>query len=381
MLRSVGTWGGLMSGALARRAIIVIAVVTVAALSTLVVRARQLDVNTETAVITRVATTVRAVETLAGQAIVAALGAQAGGGGVDQRSESLAGLERALGDLRQVETTPATGPLVGDFVLDVSRIASDLRAGNAADARTRFETDLVEHRANLDGVVDERIAELDLETRRLDATAGRLSWASIVATTVGLVWASAPLGGWIGTAVRTGRRRLDGGLEPAPVAGAPVREHIVIQLPDGPNDLPARLRHPRVEDLGWLLEQVLAQFGRSGWAIEVSCPAVGVDCDPADVREMVGSVLRRADVAGADQIGVVVRASSERVRVTVADDGASVFGEDGTAMGHGPVALRSAVRTRAAAVGATLTWRRSGGLNLATLELPRLVEAPVALHA
>jgi signal transduction histidine kinase len=145
---------------------------------------------------------------------------------------------------------------------------------------------------------------------------------------------------------------------------------------------PARLRHPRVEDLGWLLEQVLAQFGRSGWAIEVSCPAVGVDCDPADVREMVGSVLRRADAAGAEQIGVVVRASTERVRVTVADDGApSVFGEDGNAVGHGPVALRSAVRTRAAAAGATLTWRRSGGLNLATLELPRLVEARVALRA
>jgi hypothetical protein len=370
-----------MSGALARRAIIVIAVVTVAAMSTLVVRARQLDVNTETAVIARAAATVGAVETLAGQAIVAALDAEAGGVGADQRSESLAGLERALGDLRQVESTPATGPLVGDFVLDASRIASDLRVGNPVGARTRLETDLAEHRASLDRVVGERITDLDTEARRLDDTAGRLAWASMAAATMGLIWASAPLGGWIGTAVRTRRRRPDRRLESTPTAIAPVREHIVIQLPDGPNDLPPRLRHPRVEDLGWLLEQVLAQFGRSGWAIEVSCPAVGVDCDPADVREMVGSVLRRADAAGAEQIGVVVRASTERVRVTVADDGVSVFGEDGNAVGHGPVALRSAVRTRAAAAGATLTWRRSGGLNLATLELPRLVEARVALRA
>ncbi|MGF1667034.1 MAG: hypothetical protein ACFCVC_12275 [Acidimicrobiia bacterium] len=370
-----------MTGVLARRAIIVIAVVAVAAMSTLVVRARQLDVETETAVMARAAATVGAVETLAGQAIVFGLDAEAGVVEAAQASEALAAFDSGLDDLRQVDTTPGTAPVVRAFILDADRIASDLLAGNVAGARMRFSADLAGHRANLGDVVGERIAELVSQAQRLDDTSRRLAWASVVAAVAGLVWASAPLGGWIGTVIRGRRHRHDVPVEAARPLGPPVQERIVIQLPDEPNDLPARLRHPRVEDLGWLLEQVLVPFGRAGWAVDVSCPAVGVDCDPADVREMVGSVLRRADTAGAERIGMVVRTSGNRVRVTVADDGASVFGEDGNAMGHGPVALRSAVRTRAEAVGATLTWRRSGGLNLATLELPRLVRAEVAVHA
>lgn len=368
-----------MTGVLARRAIIVIAVVAMAAMSTLVVRAQQLDVETESAVIARLAATVGAVETLAGQAIVFALDADAGVVEAAQGSAALAVFEAALDDLRQIDTTAATASEVRAFVLDADRIASDLLAGDLTGARSGFSAGLGEHRAKLDGVVGDRIAELEAQARRLDDTSRRLAWTSIVAAVAGLIWASVPLGGWLGPAIRARRGRHEA---PVEVAGPPpMQERLVITLPDEPNDLPLRRRHPRVEDLGWLLEQVLAPFARTGWTVDVSCPAVGVDCDPADVREIVGSVLLRADSAGAERIGVVVRTSGDRVRITVADDGASVFGADGNAVGHGPVSLRSAVRTRAEAVGATLTWRHAGGLNLATLELPRLARSEVAVDA
>jgi hypothetical protein len=175
-----------MSGALARRAIIVIAVVTVAAMSTLVVRARQLDVNTETAVIARLAATVGAVETLAGQAIVAALDAPRRWSSVPTSGRSrwrAWSAPWAISDRSRPHPPP--GPSLETSSSTPSRIASDLRAGNPTDARTRFETDLAEHRANLDGVVGERIADLDTEARRLDDTARRLAWASIAAATWG----------------------------------------------------------------------------------------------------------------------------------------------------------------------------------------------------
>ena len=63
------------------------------------------------------------------------------------------------------------------------------------------------------------------------------------------------------------------------------------------------------------------------------------------------------------------------------DQSLQVYDADGNAIGQGPVTLRSAVRTRAEAVGATLSWRHSGGLNLATLELPRLARSEVAVLA
>ncbi len=370
-----------MTGLLARRAIIVVAVVAIAAMSTLVVRARQLDLENERAAIGRLAATVGAVETLAGQAIVFALDVDAGIVEPAQASAALSVFEAALDDLRGLDTTPATAPEVRAFILDGGRIASDLVARDAAGARTRFSADLVEHRQNIDDMVADRSAELDGQAGRLGDASRTLAWSSIAAAVAGLVWASTPLGGWIGPAIRARRGRHEAaGDDPSPVSTR-AEEHIVIHLPDEPNDLPLRRRHPRVEDLGWLLEQVLAPFGRSGWSVDVSCPAVGVDCDPADLREIVGSVLRRADAAGAERIGVVVRTSGDRVRITVADDGASVFGSDGNAIGQGPVTLRSAVRTRAEAVGATLSWRHSGGLNLATLELPRLARSEVAVLA
>jgi hypothetical protein len=368
-----------MTGLLARRAIIVIAVVAIAAMSTLVVRARQLDVETESAVIARLASTVGAVETLAGQAIVFALDAEDGVVDTAVGSEALAALEGAVDGLRQIETTPGTAPAVRAFVLDADRIASDLLAANPAGARIRFGADLTDHRADLDALVGVRSAELDRRAERLADTSRSLAWSSIAATVAGLLWVSAPMGGWIGPAQRRNRLETD---PPGPTRDSVAEvERLVIRLPDEPNDLPLRRRNPRVEDLGWLLEQVLAPFARAGWTLEVRCPAVGVDCDPADVREILNTVLRRADAAGAERIGVVVRSTGDRVRVTVADDGASVFGADGNALGHGPVSLRSAVRTRAEAVGATLTWRHAAGLNLATIELPRLARSEVAVLA
>jgi len=304
---------------------------------------------------------VKATESLASQALVYALDEDRGiideaslDGAVAALTE---GIEQVAAYANRVESGPVMIAL-DDFGAQAASIVVAIEEEDIAEARRTFGEDLAQAK---DGFLRASIAR-------------RAQLAAIVATT-------------------EQRSRLAGGLalgmalallaaSVVELRGKPRRRvesaGLVIQLPDDGEGLPPRRRYPKVSDLAWLLDQVVEPFAARGWDLDFECPEIGVDCDPADVREIVSSILYRAETAGAERIGLVVRPERDRVLVTIADDGESVFADGGRAAD--PVLLKSAVRSRAERATATLAWARRGDLNLATLDLPRLmtkVEEPV----
>ena len=251
-----------------------------------------------------------------------------------------------------------------DFVVSGYEVVGMLALGDIDGARQAYASDLTSIRMQFDAAVAERTVEL----RERDAMVGEaVTLASVLAAAMTLVFVV----GFLALIWSTWQRgRAEG-------AGLHSDEmpHIVIQLPTGPNTLSERRRYPKVDDLGWLIGQVTEPFEARGWDMNITCPSVGVDCDPADVREMIASLIGRAESAGAERIGIIVQTSADRVRVVVADDGEPILGPGGYLDGSDPIKLRSAVRTRAEAATAELRWSRMRDLNFATLDLPRLDRA------
>ena len=320
-------------------------------------------VSREEAVLDVVSADLASADVLISQAIVHALAGEAS----LVEAQSITGVRMAAEDaLSRLDARSVSdetvNEMVDQYVAQGDRIVGLLAVGDLDEARTALASDLSDDRAAFERAVAGRadVLQWSASTAREAGTlAAILSSASTVLLVVGLlalVWHA-----W---------RRGDGSddVDEMGTNGT----HVVIQLPSGPNPLPERRRYPKVEDLGWLIGQVVEPFRARGWDMGIDCPHVGVDCDPADVREILTSIIGRAEDGGAERIGVIVQTSDDRVKVVVADDGEPLFRPGGYLSGSEPIKLRSAVRTRTEAATAELRWSRSRDLNLATLELPRL---------
>ncbi len=266
-------------------------------------------------------------------------------------------------DAREVDDQDVQARLAA-FVAGGYEIVGLLAVDDVDGARQAYASELDAIRLQFDAAAAERIGEI----QERDAMVGEeVTLASVLTAAMTLVFVV----GFLALIWSTWQRsRAEG-------AGLRSDEppHIVIQLPTGPNTLSERRRYPKVDDLGWLIGQVIEPFEARGWDMGITCPAVGVDCDPADVREMLASLIGRAETAGAERIGIIVQTSADRVRVVVADDGEPILAPGGYLDGSDPIKLRSAVRTRAEAATAELRWSRMRDLNFATLDLPRLDRA------
>lgn len=355
-----------MFGATARRALtaaaVALAIMTIGLATSFVMRARGVDAGARAATIGEVVSRAETAETLAAQAIVFALDAATD---VIEESSAVTARVRLEDGLAVLRRTGAPASLADDHAAVIEtgeRLVSELRLGEVDLARNRFTDELVPRRAELTESASEELASLSSWSADNARMAELVLWASSAAS---MAVVGVAVAGGLVAAFRNRGRHED-------VTASSTEPHIVITLPDGPNELSMRRRRPKVEDLGWLLDQILVPFADRGWEVDVSCPNVGVDSDPSDLRDMVVSMLARAESAGAERIGIVVKASSKRVKIVVVDDGPSVFGADGNAIGAGPVQLRSAVRTRAEAAGASLSWSRTGDLNVGVLDVPRL---------
>lgn len=319
------------------------------------------------------------------QAIVFALDGQTGAtdfAAVDEARAAAAGAIVVLDTSGQASADVASA--VAEFRSEALKTTEELAVGEIATARARYGNELAAARAVFNDVVESRTREIDVD---LDAAEKSIDLASILSIVAGLLAIVGAVGMSL-LATKQRRLRVDGSeLAPelpaaTPATGTEARSHIVVQLPTGPNMLTRRRRYPKVEDLGWLIGEVMRPYEARGWETSLRCPIVGVDCDPADVREMLATLLIRADKGNADRIGVVIKPTPTRVQVIVADDGLSIFGPESYLSASEPVRLRSSVRTRTEADTAELTWSRVPGVNLAVLDLPRLgIVLPIGADA
>jgi hypothetical protein len=328
---------------------------------------------------------VRAADALVSQAIVFALDGEAGTADFASVDQARSVAADAVVPLTALDTssTDFQGAL-RLFRNEALSITQELAAGKTEAARLEYSDELNSARGAFEGIVDVAISRIDSELVELDGTVAWVSMVASVAAGVSVVGVVV-----LALAVARLRRSTPGDDEislavhdPVPLRRVENRPHVVIQLPTGPNTLARRRRYPRVEDLGWLIGEVMKPYRARGWEASFRCPLVGADCDPADIREILNSLLSRADSAAADRIGIVVRPTESRVQVVVADDGESIFGPDSYLSASEPVRLRSSVRTRTEADTAELTWSRFEHLNVAILDLPRLgIVLPIGANA